>query len=61
MKRRPTPAARPARDGRVQLDPAYLRAVKKLEALPENRSGADKTWVERAMQEWRRHYARVER
>jgi hypothetical protein len=45
----------------IILDPRYLRAVEKLEALPENRSGADKTWVERALRGWRGHYSRAVR
>ncbi len=35
--------------GPVTLGPAYLAAVARLEALPENRDGADKSWVLRAM------------
>jgi len=45
----------------IELDEAYLRAVKKLESLPQNQSGADKSWVERAIRGWRDHYARVSR
>jgi hypothetical protein len=26
---------------------AYLRAIERLESLPQNQSGADKSWVER--------------
>ena len=29
----------------VTLSEEYLRAVERVEALPSNRSGADKTWV----------------
>ena len=58
MKKRKTPVAK---SRSIKLDEAYLRAVKKLESLPENRSGADKTWVERAIRDWRAHYARVSR
>jgi hypothetical protein len=35
---------------------AYLEMVRRVEELPENRSGADKSWVERACEEYRRHY-----
>ncbi len=43
-----------ARRGRpLRLDGAYLRGIAKLEALPENQSGADKAWVERAVRSWR--------
>jgi hypothetical protein len=45
----------------IALSAAYLRAVDKLEALRENRSGADKTWVEHALRSWREHYARAVR
>jgi hypothetical protein len=61
MKRRTRSEARSRATAPVDLDPAYLQAVKKLEAMPQNRSGADKTWVEQAMRSWRRHYARVAR
>lgn len=43
----------------VALSAEYLRAVKQVEALPENQDGADKTWVERAQREFREHYARA--
>lgn len=43
----------------VQLDPLYLAAVERLEARPENKSGADKSWVERALREFREHYAKA--
>ena len=39
----------------------YLRAISKLESLPQNHSGADKSWVERALRAWRDHYARATR
>ena len=45
--------------GPIELDEAYLRAVRKIESLPQNRSGADKTWVERVIRRWRDHYARA--
>lgn len=45
----------------VVLSAEYLRAVKQVEALPENQDGADKTWVERAQREFREHYARARR
>jgi len=37
----------------IRLSAAYLRAIAKLEALPQNQSGADKSWVERAIRSWR--------
>jgi hypothetical protein len=45
----------------VQLDPLYLALVERVEARPENQSGADKTWVERALREFREHYAKAVR
>jgi hypothetical protein len=42
---------------RHALDVSYRRAIARLESLPENQSGADKTWVERAIADWRKHYA----
>lgn len=38
------------------LPPAYLACLQVLEALPANRSGADKTWVEEALRTFREHY-----
>jgi hypothetical protein len=61
MKRRRRAEARLAANGPIELDEAYLRAVRKLESLPQNRSGADKSWVERARRRWRDHYARASR
>ena len=37
--------------GPVHLSDAYLRAVDRVEALPDNCSGSDKTWVIRLVQE----------
>ncbi len=34
----------------------YMEMVRRLEAHPENREGADKTWVARATEEYRRHF-----
>ncbi len=35
----------PRESGPVVLSEAYLRAVERWEALPENQPGSDKTWV----------------
>jgi hypothetical protein len=40
----------PIPTGPVALSPEYLRAVAAVEALPENRSGADKSWVHALVQ-----------
>ena len=37
----------------IELDDAYLRAIEKLESLPQNQGGADKSWVERSLRSWR--------
>ncbi len=34
----------------------YLEMVRRVEALPENQSGADKSWVEEASEQYRQHY-----
>ena len=34
-----------AKSIRIELDDGYLRAIAIVEALPENQSGADKSWV----------------
>ena len=45
----------------VVLSEAYLRAVRQVEALPENQDGADKTWVERVLHQSREHFAQARR
>lgn len=40
---------------------SYLEMVRQVENLPENQSGADKTWVERASHAYARHYSNVVR
>ena len=44
---------------RIELDAEYLRAIAIAEALPENQSGADKTWVWRMDRAFREHVKRV--
>jgi hypothetical protein len=44
---------------RIELDAEYLRAIAIAEALPENQSGADKTWVWRMDRAFREHFKRV--
>jgi hypothetical protein len=56
-----TPSKHRQRSERNDWDALYLRAVKRLEALPQNQSGAYKTWVERAMRSWQEHYTRATR
>jgi hypothetical protein len=51
--------AEPVPTGPVELSRFYLAAVDWLESLPQNETGADKTWVERAQAEFARYYERV--
>jgi hypothetical protein len=45
--------------GPVTLDAVYLRAIERVEALPENQSGSDKTWVVEAQRQFREHFGRA--
>lgn len=47
--------------GPARLSAEYLRAIAQCEALPENQSGCDKTWVERSRRQFREHYAQAKR
>ena len=53
--------SRPRQGDPIPVSDAYLRAIEKLESLPQNQSGADKTWVERAIRSFREHYAKAVR
>ena len=61
VRRRTRGRARASANAPIELDGAYLRAVKRLEALAQNQSGADKSWVEQALRSWRDHYTRATR
>lgn len=50
-----------ARDFLERDWPHYLRRVEKIEAHPDNRDGADKSWVHRSHDAWWRHRRSVER
>jgi hypothetical protein len=52
-------ARTPVPSGPVELDAAYLRAIERWEALPENAERADKSWVGRCQRMWDAHFARV--
>jgi len=39
----------------------YLDLVRSVERHPDNRDGADKSWVERAMRDYQQHYRKVVR
>ena len=43
------------------LDPEHRSLIEWVESLPENQSGADKTWVEQAMRRFQEHYAGARR
>lgn len=49
----------PLASGPVALGDEYRRAIDRAESLAENRPGADKTWVEHSLREYRAHYARA--
>ena len=50
-----------APQGEVRLSRDYLRLVARLEAMPENASGADKTWVHKAHADAVRHLRSAKR
>jgi hypothetical protein len=62
---RDTPSPPQAREGAVPsplpLSPEYLRAVEEIERHPDNQDGADKSWVWKALQQDRDHFARARR
>jgi hypothetical protein len=39
----------------------HLALIGRVQSDPENRPCADKTWVDRAMRDYREHYRRAER
>jgi len=45
----------------VDLSPEFLEAVRRWENAPHNQPGTDKTWVERLIKEWHRHYRLAKR
>jgi len=44
---------------RIDLDDQYLRAIALAEALPQNQSGSDKSWVWRMEHAFREHFKRA--
>ena len=50
-------ARAPRETGPVTLSPEYLDHIARVESLPENQSGADKSWVDRTIRNSRRMYA----
>ena len=51
----------PKEVGPVTLSQGYLNHIARVEALPENQAGPDKSWVHRAQANFRRHYQRAQR
>lgn len=47
--------------GPVQLSEEYRRRVEAVDALPQNQSGADKTWVFDSIRRFRTYFSRLER
>ena len=45
----------------VPLAPDYVRRIKRLEAMPKNASGTDKTWVHKAHADAVRHLRSAKR
>jgi hypothetical protein len=39
-------------EGPVVLSPEYLRLIDRVERLPQNRPGTDKSWTQRVLDEW---------
>jgi hypothetical protein len=52
---------KPSPEQPMILSEEYLRHIKIVESLPENQSGADKTWVERTYRASMEHYAKARR
>jgi hypothetical protein len=50
-----------ARTTPVDLADAYLQAIDRVESLPANGQGADKSWVEAARRDFRDYMARARR
>ncbi|TDJ66442.1 MAG: hypothetical protein E2O39_16425 [Planctomycetota bacterium] len=48
-------------EGPIVLADEYLRALERVERLPVNRPGADKSWTERALFSWMSAVARARR
>lgn len=49
----------PVPTGPIELPQSYLKAVKMVEDHPDNLSGADKTWVQRAIRQFSAFFQRV--
>lgn len=47
--------------GSAPLSARYLKHIERVEALPQNQSGTDKTWLWRGVVRDREHFARARR
>lgn len=52
-------AGLPKPSGPVTLSAAYLRAVERWEALPDNAAGAEKSWVSRCQEDFKAHFSKA--
>jgi len=52
-------AVEQAKSIRIDVDDEYLRAIELAEALPQNQSGSDKTWVWKMAAASRAYFERV--
>ena len=52
-------ARAPRETGPVTLSPEYLEHIARVESLPENQSGADKSWVDRTIRNSQRIHGRA--
>lgn len=46
-------------EGPIVLSEEYLELVRRVEALPADQDGTDKTWTERALERWRKELESV--
>jgi len=57
-RRRDRGATEPEKASQDLLDPWYLDMIAKVESLPENQNGSDKSWVFRSIVENEDHFSR---
>ena len=55
----PAPDRPPWNEPGLADRPEFRTRIAWVESLPENQSGADKSWVERSDREFREHYAKA--
>ena len=48
-------------EGPVTLDEAYLQMIARVEAMPQNQDGTDKSWLWECFEADRRYFARLRR